>query len=75
MVIVIGKIVEGGGGFSYLGAVIAACGRGASTVKTPSLDNEDRINSGFTPVRSKNARLYSRYTDWVALFSSFCAWT
>lgn len=42
------------------GPVKAGCGSGASTVSTPSLDKLERISSGFTPVGSKNSRLYSR---------------
>jgi len=38
---------------------IALPGRGASTVKIPSLESEDRISSGFVPVGSKNSLLYS----------------
>lgn len=34
-------------------------GRGASTVSTPSLLNDDFIHSGFVPFGSKNSRLYS----------------
>jgi len=35
-------------------------GRGASTVRTPSLESEDLIISGLEPWGSRNSRLYSR---------------
>ena len=34
-------------------------GNGASTVNTPSLDNDDLINSGLVPFGNKNSLLYS----------------
>lgn len=37
----------------------AMAGRGASTVRTPSLLREERIDSGLTFLGSKNSRLYS----------------
>lgn len=38
----------------------AIAGKGASTVKTPSLLRDERIDSGFTFLGNKNSRLYSR---------------
>lgn len=35
-------------------------GSGASTVKTPSLLSDERIDSGLTFLGNKNSRLYSR---------------
>lgn len=50
-------------------------GRGASTVRTPSLLNEDLMLSGLVPFGSKNSRLYSLYTILLSDFSSCFAFT
>lgn len=52
-----------------------SAGRGASTVRTPSLLREERIDSGLTPLGSRNSRLYSLYTLFVSDFSSCLACT
>lgn len=54
---------------------MAGWGKGASTVRMPSLDKELRIDSGSVPAGSKNSRLYSLYTDLPDPFSSCLAWT
>lgn len=60
-------------GMSFSPVPIA--GSGASTVRTPSLLNEDLMLSGFVPFGNKNSRLYSLYTDLLSVFSSCFAWT
>lgn len=56
--------------------VNAAWGSGASTVKMPSLDNEDRICSASVPAGSRNSRLYSRKTvlPWDCSSCLACTW-
>ncbi|CAN8027202.1 unnamed protein product [Ixodes persulcatus] len=58
---------------SRLGA--SSAGRGASIVRMPSLESDERICSGLVPLGSRNSRLYSRYTERFSDFSSCLART
>ena len=62
--------------FHFFSCVNAGWGNGASTVKMPSLEREDRICSASVPDGRRNSRLYSRKTVFPAVCSSCfaCTW-